>query len=102
MEFLYNTQGPLGRQAFVIRLFVVILLGAIVSFALYQAGYYFLHFETVGIFWAMLGGFFFGWAAIVQLMRRLRDLDIPAIFAFVPVYNLYVLLLAFTKAGKSQ
>ncbi|MGB0372087.1 MAG: DUF805 domain-containing protein [Opitutales bacterium] len=102
MDFLYNTQNPLGRGAFVIRLLIVIVLGVAVSYALYEAGYHFLHFKTVGIFWAILGAFFFGWAAIVQLMRRLRDLDIPGFFAFIPVYNLYVLLLAFTKAGKSE
>lgn len=102
MEFFYNTQGPIGRAAFAVRLLIVIAIGTGVSYLLFKAGYKFLHFETVGYFWALLGAFFFGWSAIVQLMRRLQDIDVPGIHAFIPVYNLYILLLAFIKPGKSE
>ena len=102
MEFLYSTESPLGRVAFAIRFFVILAIGAAVTYGLFEAGYHFLHFKPVGYFWAILGAFFSGWAVFVQFMRRLQDLDIDGIYAFVPVLNLYFLLLAFTKAGKLE
>ena len=102
MEFLYSTENPLGRVAFAIRFFLILAVGTVVTLFLYDKGYHLLHFKPVGYFWGILGAFYFGWAACVQFMRRLKDLDIPGIYAFVPVLNIYFLALAFFKAGKLE
>ena len=100
MEFLFNTQGPLGRAAFAIRFVIILVIGSLITYGLYKAGYKFLHFTTVGVFWALIGGFFTVWALTAQTCRRLQDIGISGIQVFYPVYNLYILLLAFIKPGK--
>ena len=102
MEFLYSTQGPLSRAAFAIRFLVILVIGTAICYGLYFAGYKFLHFTQVGAFWALLGAIFTFWALVAQTFRRLQDIGIHGIYAFVPVYNFYILLLAFIKPGKLE
>ncbi len=102
MEFLLNTEGPIGRRQFSLRFFGTFAVGCILGFIVYEAGYHFLHFKTVGIFWAIFVWVMVGTALFIQMMRRFQDLGIPSILFFIPVYNLYLLCLLFFKPGQAK
>ncbi|NRA28063.1 MAG: hypothetical protein HRU10_12550 [Opitutales bacterium] len=102
MDFFFSTRTPLARLPFAIRLVIVLLVGTGISYLAFKAGYKFLHFTEVGVFFAIITGSITAWTALVQVIRRLRDLDIHAIFFFVPIYNLFLLVLAFVKPGKLE
>lgn len=102
MEYFLKTYGPIGRQAFIIRTLILMILGGLVSFGLYEAGYHFFHFKTVGIFFAIVTWVFFGIALFIQIMRRMQDLGKPSITFCIPLYNLYLLALLLFVPGRDR
>lgn len=102
MEYFLKTHGPIGRQAFILRTLILFVLGGLVSFGLYEAGYHFLHFKAVGYFFVIVTWLIFGTAIFIQIMRRMQDLGKPSITFFIPFYNLYLLALILFVPGKSQ
>lgn len=102
MEKLLQTHGPIGRKLFLIRFSAIALVGALTGYAVYQAGYHFLHFKTVGYFFLIVNWVFFGIALFIQIMRRLQDLGKPSITFFIPLYNIYLLALILFVPGKAS
>lgn len=99
METLLDTRKPLGPARFALNTLGIFIVGALVGYLVYKAGYHFLHFKTVGIFWALCVGIFAGTAWFIQIIRRTRELGFPPILLFIPGYNLYLLFLLFSKPG---
>lgn len=99
METLLDSRKPLGPARFAINTAILLLIGVVAGFLVYKAGYIFLHFKTVGIFWALCVWIFIGIAWFIQMIRRSRDLGIAPILLFIPGYNLYLLYLLFSKGG---
>lgn len=102
MEFLLQANGPIGRGAFALRLAGVLAVGAGTMYGAYQAGYHFLHFETVGVFFALVMGLVTAIVALLQMMRRCQDLGLPTVFLAIPVFNLYLLALLFFAPSKKH
>ncbi|MGJ3242116.1 MAG: DUF805 domain-containing protein [Opitutales bacterium] len=101
MDWLYSFNGTLGRGSFTLRLVVILMVGAVASYGAYLAGYHgFHHFVPVGIWFALLVALTTLATAYVQVVRRMRDIGIPPFFVWIPVYNLYILVLLFVKPGK--
>ena len=75
MDFFFSTRTPLARLPFAIRLVIVLLVGTGISYLAFKAGYKFLHFTEVGVFFAIITGSITAWTALVQVIRRLRDLE---------------------------
>ena len=101
MEAIFSTRGPIGRGPFAVRSALILMVGAIVGYGLYKAGYFFLHFKTVGIFWALVAAFVTAVALFVQIIRRAQDIGKPSIWMFVPIYNIYLLGLLLFKEGRT-
>lgn len=100
MQTLLSSQGPIGRKSFLLRVLLLAIVGSLVGYGVYQAGYHLLHFKTVGTFFLIVNWVFFGIAIFIQFMRRLQDLGKPSITFFIPLYNLYLLFLILFMPGR--
>ena len=100
MEKMLDTRQPIGPAGFAKNTLIIFIVTGILGFLAYEAGYHFLHFKTVGIFWALCVGIFGAAAWFMLIIRRSKDLSFTPLLLFIPVYNLYLLFLLFAKGGK--
>lgn len=101
-----SSEGQIGRLAFIIRLVLLVAFaGGVTCYAIH----YFDHwhhgnYSPLGPFVGIIVGVFCLMAALMQLLKRLRDMGKPAYWTLlflIPGVNVLVLLYAAIAPSKS-
>lgn len=103
-----SSEGRIGRMTFLVRIIVLCLSAAGLSYLLYS---YFAHsfhhgeFATLGVFCSIVVGVIAQLAGLMQLLKRLRDMGKEAYLSLImllPGVNVLFLLYACTAPSKAD
>lgn len=105
IQRLLNTQGCLSRADFFFRVTIILTCAVGLSFLIMETVGKIEHYYEVGIFMVIIVAAFAAPTIYIQAMRRLHDMGrrgIGAMLLFLPVYNIYLLMLLLFAPGRTK